>query len=441
MSLLVKNGLVITMNPQRDVLQADLCIENDRITAIQADSRFAADTVIDARGMLVIPGLIQTHVHLCQALFRGMADDMELLDWLKKRIWPLEGAHDEDSLYYSAQLGCAELLRGGTTGIIDMGTVHHTDAIFAAVEKAGIRYLGGKCLMDCGQEVPATLLENPLDAIEESIALYQRWEGAGGGRIHYCFCPRFAVSCSDRLLREVARLAAQENIPIHTHASENREEVKLVETQRGMPNVVYLDHLGLVGDKLILAHCIHLHDNEKDLLAASGTHVAHCPGSNLKLASGIAPIPDLLKRDINVSLGADGAPCNNLMSMFNEMRLAALIQKPIHGPLAMSAEAVFAMATISGAKAMGLSDQIGSLEVGKKADLAIVSLGPWHHHPNHGASVYSHLVYQSTASDVYATIVDGQVLMKEGQLLTITEKELRLNVSTSLQRVRQRCGV
>ena len=441
MALLIKNGLVVTMNPQREVLSADIYIEQDRITAIEPDSGLAAETVIDAAGKLVIPGLVQTHVHLCQALFRGMADDMELLDWLMKRIWPLEGSHDEDSLYYSALLGCAELLRGGTTGIIDMGTVNHTEAIFQAVEKTGIRYLGGKCLMDCGREVPKNLVDDSRRAIDESMALYQRWNGRHDNRIRYCFCPRFALSCSDRLLKEVARIAAAENIPVHTHASENRDEVRLVEEQRGLPNVLYLERLGLTGPNLILAHCIHLWDIEQDLLAQSGTHIAHCPGSNLKLASGIAPIPDLLGRGARVSLGADGAPCNNLMSMFSEMRLAALIHKPIHGPLSMPAETVFAMATISGAEAMGLADQIGSLEVGKKADMAVVSLSPWHHYPPQGAGVYSHLVYQAMATDVDATIVDGQLLMQNGQFLTIPEAEVRQNTAKALDRVRQRCGL
>ncbi len=441
MSLLIKNGLVVTMNPQREVMYADVYVEKDRITAIGDCKAFTADTVIEAAGCLVIPGLIQTHVHLCQALFRGMADDMELLDWLKKRIWPLEGAHDQDSLYYSALLGCAELLRGGTTGIIDMGTVHHTEAVFTAVEKAGIRYLGGKCLMDSGEEVPATLVDDCDNALEESLALYQYWEGAGNDRIHYCFCPRFAVSCSEGLLREVAKIAAAEHIPVHTHASENRAEVKLVQDQRGMPNVLYLDHLGLIGPNLILAHCIHLNDAEKELLATSGAHIAHCPGSNLKLASGIAPIPELLEKGANVSLGADGAPCNNLLSMFNEMHLAALIHKPLYGPVAMPAETVFTMATVGGAKAMGLSDQVGSLEVGKKADLAVVSLAPWHHCPPQGAGVYSHLVYQAVAADVCATIVDGQVLMREGHLMTIPETEVRLQAGQALERVRKRCGL
>lgn len=441
MALLIKNGLVVTMNRHREVLQADVYIEGNRIAAIEPNSKRKFETIIDAGGKLVIPGLIQTHVHLCQALFRGMADDMELLDWLMQRIWPLEASHDEESLYYSALLGCAELLRGGTTSIIDMGTVNHTAMIFQAVEQAGIRYLGGKCLMDSGQDVPPALIDEPQAAIDESLALYQDWNGRHDNRIRYCFCPRFAVSCSDQLLKEVARISARENIPVHTHASENRSEIRLVEEQRGMPNVVYLDRLGLTGPNLILAHCIHLKDTEKDILAQSGTHIAHCPGSNLKLASGIAPVPELLGRGARVSLGADGAPCNNLMSMFNEMRLAALIQKPFHGPRAMPAETVFAMATINGACAMGLADEIGSLEVGKKADLAVVSLAPWHHCPPQGAGVYSHLVYQATASDVEATVVDGQLVMQNGQLLTIPEVEVRQNTARSLKRVRQRCGL
>jgi 5-methylthioadenosine/S-adenosylhomocysteine deaminase len=441
MALLIKNGLLVTMNPQREIGQADIYIKKDRIINIAAHIDSTDAQVIDATGKLVIPGLIQTHVHLCQALFRGMADDMELLDWLKKRIWPLEGAHDKDSLYYSALLGCAELLRGGTTGIIDMGTVRHTEMIFQAALQAGLRYLGGKCLMDCGEELPETLRDDPQAAIDESMALYQRFNGLYDNRIRYCFCPRFAVSCSDRLLQQVARIAAASNIPVHTHASESRAEVLLVERERGLPNVLYLDKLGLCSPNLILAHCIHLLDSEKDLLAQSGTHIAHCPGSNLKLASGIAPIPDLLARGAKVSLGADGAPCNNLLSMFNEMHLAALIQKPQHGPTAMPAETVFAMATLGGARAMGMADQIGSLEVGKKADLAIVSLDGWHHYPPRGAGVYAHLVYQALATDVCATIVDGRVLMEQGQLHTIPEAEVKANASLALARVRQRCGL
>jgi len=219
MSVLIKNGTIVTMNPNRDIIQGDILVEGDRITQIGQLEMIKADQVIDASQQVIIPGLIQGHIHLCQALFRGMADDLELLDWLKLRIWPLEGGHDEESLYYSALLGIGELIRGGTTAIIDMGTVHHTDSIFQAVAETGIRYLGGKCMMDYGDEVPATLMEQTQDSIKESVRLLEKWHGKADGRIQYAFCPRFAVSCTDDLLREVSRLSYQYDVTVHTHAS------------------------------------------------------------------------------------------------------------------------------------------------------------------------------------------------------------------------------
>lgn len=441
MSILIKNATIVTMNSERDILSGDLLIENDRINRIGKLDRYTADTVIDASNQLLLPGLIQSHVHLCQVLFRGMADDLELLDWLQQRIWPLEASHDEESLYYSSLLGCAELLRGGTTSIIDMGTVRHTESIFTAVEQAGIRYLGGKCLMDCGDEVPSALLDTSERALQESLELFNRWNNYANGRIRYALCPRFAVSCSDNMLHQVAALAQQYHIPVHTHASENRGEIELVEKQRGMRNVIYLNSVGLCNTSLILAHCIHLDDDEMNILTQSQTNIAHCPGSNLKLGSGIAPIPDLLHMGARTSLGADGAPCNNNLSMFMEMRLAALIQKPFHGPRSMPAQTVVEMATLGGARAMGLEDEIGSLEEGKKADMFFISLDGWHTRPQNAASVYSQLVYQAQASDVSATIVDGHLLMKDGHLLSIDESKLKNAAEASLQRVCRRAGL
>lgn len=441
MKTLIKNGVLVTMNPQREIIRGDLLLEDDRIVSLDPAQAEEIDLCIDARESLVIPGLIQSHVHLCQTLFRGMADDLALLDWLQKRIWPLEASHDSDSMYISALLGCAELLRGGTTAIIDMASVHHTDAVFSAVQQAGIRYLGGKCLMDCGDGVPDSLLENMDEALQESLDLLQRWEGQSGGKIHYAFCPRFAVSCSDRLLRETARLALHYQVPVHTHASENRDEVALVEQERGLPNVVYLNELGLCNPRLVLAHCIHLRDDELSILAESGTHVAHCPSSNLKLGSGIAPVPELLIQGCNISLGADGPPCNNNLDAFMEMRLAALIQKPGHGPQSMPAQQVFEMATLGGARAMGLERETGSLEPGKKADIAVVSLAGWHTRPLNAAGVYSQLVYQARAADVQAVLVDGKLLMQDGRLLHLDEDRLPPAGEISLQRVAHRAGL
>ncbi|WP_054691951.1 5'-deoxyadenosine deaminase [Syntrophomonas palmitatica] len=439
--LVIKNGTLVTMNPERQILQADLLIEDNCITGIGEFAAGAGDTAINAQGKLVIPGLIQTHVHLCQTLFRGMADNLELLDWLRKRIWPLEGSHDEESIYYSSLSGCAELLRGGTTAIIDMASVHHTESVFQAVELAGIRYLGGKCLMNKGEAVPASLMDTTENAVQESLDLWQRWDGQANGRIHYAFCPRFAVSCSDELLRSLAALSRQHNIPVHTHASENRSETALIEKEHGLSNINYLESLGLCNDRLILAHCIYLNNEEMKILAESKTNIVHCPGSNLKLGSGIARIPELQAMGANISLGADGAPCNNNLSMFMEMRLASLIQKPLHGPRSMPAPLVFAMATLGGAKALGLEKEVGSLEIGKKADIAVVSLDGWHHQPVQAADVYSHLVYQAQASDVYATIVDGRLLMLNGQLLCLDENDVRTRAGESVSRIIQYAGL
>ncbi len=441
MSLLIKNGTLVTMNSAREVIKADILVQQDRIMDISPDIDELARQVIDARDMLVIPGLIQTHVHLCQALFRGCADDMELLDWLKLRIWPLEGSHDPESLYYSALLGCAECLRSGTTAIIDMGTVHYTESIFDAVLGAGIRYLGGKCMMDFGPEVPGTLIDSSSNALDESMELYKNWDGRDNQRIHYAFCPRFVLSCTKALLLEIQRLSRQHRIPIHTHASENLAEVTAVQQMTGMRNVEYLDSLGMCSDKLILAHCIHLNEEEKDILISTNTNIAHCPSSNLKLASGIARIPELLARGASISLGADGPPCNNNLDMFQEMRLAALIQKPEHGPTSMRAETLVELATLSGARAMGLDKEIGSLEVGKKADIAIINLEGWHTRPQNAASAYTQLVYQAKSSDVYCTIVDGKVLMLNGRLKTIDENQLKSGVQDSFTRVARRSGI
>ncbi|WP_227765301.1 5'-deoxyadenosine deaminase [Zhaonella formicivorans] len=441
MSILIKNATIVTMNQEREIVQGNILLEGDRIVAI-GQTREEADRVIDATGKVVIPGLIQSHVHLCQTLFRGQADDLELLDWLKLRIWPLEGCHDPESLYYSAMLGCGELFKGGTTAIIDMETVNHTEVALEAIFKNGMRAVTGKCMMDYGDDVPESLMEDTDRSIQESVDLLEKWHGKGNGRIQYAFTPRFVVSCTERLLVEVRDLAQKYNVRVHTHASENRGEIELVQQDRGMRNVVYLEKIGLAGPNLVLAHCIWLDEQEMEILVQSGTKIAHCPSSNLKLASGIAKIPELISKGAHVSIGADGAPCNNNLDQFVEMRLAALIQKPIYGPTVMPAEQVFELATIGGAKAMGLENEIGSLEVGKKADLAIVDLSGLHTNPLMGkVSIYSQLVYQAKSSDVLYTIVDGQIVLDNRVLTTIDEEEVKEKCNEAIVRVARRAGV
>lgn len=407
------------MNPEREIIRGDVLIEGDVIKAV-GDTAESADEIIDAAGCAVIPGLIQTHVHLTQRLFQGLADDMQLLDWLRKRIWPLEAAHTYESNRASAVLGIAELISGGTTSVIDMGTVNHTDAVFEAALETGIRLTGGKCMMDHGGDVPSGLMETTDDSIAESVRLAEKWHGEAGGRLEYAFAPRFVVSCTEDLFRRLSEINRRLNLKIHTHASENRGEIALVEKERGMRNIKYLKHLGLTGENLILAHCIWLDDEEKKILADSGTMISHCPSSNLKLASGVSPVPELLEMGCNVSLASDGAPCSNNMDMFTEMRHAALIQKVTNlDPEVMPAEKIFEMATLAGAKAMGRPDSLGSIEPGKKADIAVVKLDTLHNITGAQCNIVAQLVYSVRASDVQTVLVDGKILMKDRKLTTI----------------------
>jgi cytosine/adenosine deaminase-related metal-dependent hydrolase len=439
MQILIKNAEIITMNDKNEIFYGDLLIKDDRIAKIskQIDG-VLADKIIDATNKTVIPGFIHSHIHLCQTLFRGQADDLELLDWLSKKIWPLEAAHDEESIYYSAMLGIGELIQSGTTSIVDMETVRHTEYAFRAIAESGVRALAGKVMMDQGEGVPLNLLENTHESIQESVDLLEKWNNYDNGRIKYAFSPRFVISCTEDLLTEVRDLSQHYQVMVHTHASENLKEIEIVENERGMRNVVYLDHIGLANPRLILAHCVWLDNEEKRIIREKGVKVSHCPGSNLKLASGIAETADMLENDIFLSLGADGAPCNNNLDMFNEMRLSALIQKPTHGPTAMDAQKVFRMATIGGATAMGLEKEIGSLEVGKKADIVILNLNDFHTYPSYDVDPISRIVYSATRGDVETTIINGKVVMENRIMKTIDKPIVLKEANHSIKRLLNR---
>jgi cytosine/adenosine deaminase-related metal-dependent hydrolase len=439
MQILIKNAEIITMNENDEIIYGDLLIEDDRIVEISKGiDGVLADKIIDATGKTVIPGFIHSHIHLCQTLFRGQADDLELLDWLAKKIWPLEAAHDEESIYYSAMLGIGELIQSGTTSIIDMETVRYTDHAFQAIAESGIRALAGKVMMDQGEGVPVNLLENTQESIQESVDLLEKWNNFDNGRIKYAFSPRFVISCTENLLLEVRDLSKHYGVMVHTHASENLKEIEIVEKERGMRNIVYLDHIGLANPQLILAHCVWVDQEEKRIISEKGVKVSHCPGSNLKLASGIAETHDMLENDIFLSLGADGAPCNNNLDMFNEMRLSALIQKPKHGPTTMDAHKVFKMATIGGATAMGLEKEIGSLEVGKKADVVILNLNDFHTYPSNDVDPISRIVYSATRGDVETTIINGKVVMENRIMKTIDKKIVLKEANHSIRRLLNR---
>lgn len=421
-ALIVRGATIVTMNDAFDVIEGDVVVRDGRIESIGTAADAAAGAaegraagggarIIEAHGSYLLPGFIQTHIHLCQTLFRGYADDLALLDWLKTRVWPMEAAHTAPSLAAAAQQAASELLRSGTTTVLTMETVHDTDAVFEALEPMGLRAVVGKCMMDADAAVPSRLLEQTSRSIDESVAIAKRWHGRAEGRLRAAFAPRFAVSCSRELLEAVAHLAVEHQLVIHTHASENRDEIALIKSRTGRKNIDYLADTGLTSPQLCLAHCVWVDDDEQSLMAERGVKVLHCPGSNLKLGSGLAPVVEMRAKGISVSLGADGAACNNHLDMFEEMRLAAVLQSVRHRPGALTARDAMSMATREGATALGLASEIGSIEVGKRADLILVD----RHQPHMAlaADPYSAVVYAARGTDVRTTIVDGHVLVDD----------------------------
>jgi cytosine/adenosine deaminase-related metal-dependent hydrolase len=332
----------------------------------------------------------------------------------------------------------AELIRSGATSALDMGTVRHTDEVFESAARCGFRLTSGKAMMDAGEGVPAGLLEVTSISVQESLRLSRQWHGAQSGRLRYAFAPRFALSCSEELLREVSVQARSLGVRIHSHASENSRECEAVRAQTGHDNVAYFHSLGLTGQDVTLAHCVWLTAEEQKLLANTHTAVCHCPSANLKLASGVAKVPELLKGGVAVALGADGAACNNNLDMFIEMRLAALIHNPRDGAFCMPAMTVLRMATMGGASALGQSRQLGSIEEGKLADLAILDFASAAHASLRGQDVAAQIVYSGKASDVRHVVIDGQIVMKDRCLLTLDHEETVARAATQARALARR---
>ena len=459
--ILLRGGTVVTMDVARTVRRADVLVEDGRIARIGEFKPPRGAGIVDCAGKAVLPGLIQAHVHLCQTLFRNQADGLDLLDWLEQRIWPFEAAHDDRSLAggqhaargrqrarpqarssqsgrharrrrgelgAQARDGLGELrIRCGQLGV----TVRHTEAVLRAAEESGIRYTGGKCLIDTG---PDPLREDGAAAMEEAEILGRKWHGAASGRIRWALCPRFALSCTPVLLRKIRDLGAREGWLVHTHASENRREVDLVRQRTGKDNVAWLNQAGLCGPRTVLAHCVHVTPEEVHILANTSTSVAHCPGANLKLASGYAPLPRMLAARVNVALGADGAACNNALDVFHEMRLAATMHLPKYGAAAMSPAEVLAMATVRGAQALGLANEIGSIETGKKADITVLDVSAPHFQPA-GDDLHATIVHCARGSDVTDVIVDGRIVVRDRRLLTLNAGKLAAAASSEAGRL------
>jgi 5-methylthioadenosine/S-adenosylhomocysteine deaminase len=439
-STLIRNATILIMNDGMDVVNGAVSVRDARIASVGDEPSTRHDTVIDAAGAYLLPGFIQTHIHLCQTLFRGYADDLRLMDWLRTRIWPMEAAHTPASLRAAARLACLELLRSGTTSILTMETVHDTEAVIEATADTGIRATLGKCLMDeTTPDAPARLREDGRRALEESLALHARYDGSSNGRIRVALAPRFALSCSRELLEAVAAASEREGLLVHTHASEQQEEIAMVRAATGRANIQYFDDVGLASPRLNVAHCVWADEHEQAVLAERGVKVTHCPGSNLKLGSGIAPVPEMRARGINVSLGADGAACNNHVDMFGEMRLAATLQAMRRGPGTLPARDALWMATRSGAKAIGLDAEIGSVELGKRADLILIDAGAAHIAPS--PDPFSAIVYAARPADVLVTMVDGRILVRDGVPVELDGIEIAEAARDEARRLAARAGL
>jgi cytosine/adenosine deaminase-related metal-dependent hydrolase len=401
------------------------------------------DVVVDAGELVALPGFIQTHVHLCQTLFRGLAEDLGLLDWLQSRIFPFEAALTSSSMYASARLGIAELIRGGTTTIMDMGSIHHEEEVVRAITETGLRAFVGKAMMDINTMHPP--LKEPTDeALRSTLRQAKQWHGSAGGRIRYAVAPRFILSCTDALLREAHAMTADfAGMLFHMHASENRHELEAVRARCGMDNVAYFDHLGILQNNTCLAHCVWLNDDEIAAMRERDACVLHCPSSNLKLGSGIADIPRYLHEGIRVSLGADGAPCNNRLDMFAEMHLAALIQKPGYGPTAMPASTVLKMATAGGAAALGIERETGSIVAGKRADIILLDLRrPWSA-PVTGTpdALVATVVHACSPDNVDSVMIDGQWVYRRREYTMLDVDRAKYDADTELRALLQRTSI
>lgn len=413
----IKTGAVVTGGTSSRVLKGAKILVRDGKISVLPSAKDGRKTTVDLSDRVAIPGFVQTHIHLCQTDARGLADDLSLLDWLKTQIMPYEAALTPKTLRAAVRRGLRELLLSGTTCIMDMGTLRHTEVIAEEMLASGIRGYFGKCLMDQNDLRPE-FKEGTDRALSEAAKLAKRWHEKNG-RLRYAWAPRFVLTCSETLIRESFELVQKHpGTRFHMHASENPLELQAIRAKCGMDNIEYLDRLGVVSERSCLAHCVHLSEREVSILASRNAHVLHCPSANLKLASGIADIVGYRKRGISVSLGTDGAACNNHLDIWTEMRLASLLQKPKHGADAMPARETFLMATLGGAKALGWGDEIGSLEEGKAADIVFVDLGRGGQ-PRHLETeddYYGALVYSGRPDLVTDVMIAGQWVVRKGVL-------------------------
>jgi cytosine/adenosine deaminase-related metal-dependent hydrolase len=443
--LLVEKGTLLGLTSPQDIRRdIDLYAENGTIRALGEEAvRLAAQPGepverIDARGKWVIPGFVQAHLHLCQTLLRNGPEDLELLPWLERHIWPGEAAQDAETMSVSARLGLAECLSGGVAAVLDMGSIRHSDSLFRAAARSGIRYTGGNALMDDSETTPVNLRARAEDGLAETERLRSYWHGRERGRLRVAVQPRFVVTSTEPLLKRAARYAAEKELLIHTHASENRGEIEIVRMRTGLANITYLDSVGLLTPRTCVAHAVHTEPAERELLALRKTSVVHCPSSNLRLSSGVCPVRDLRASGVRVCLGADSAACNDRLDPFAEMRLAAFLPRTANPPRTLSAFEVLRMATWEGALALGLDGEQGLL-AGGRADLALLDPeAGWSLPTEWSEEPYGAIVYSMGRENVFATVVDGIVRYRASDPTVMGLKPAAAEIRDAVKKLKSR---
>jgi 5-methylthioadenosine/S-adenosylhomocysteine deaminase len=430
--LLIRGGTVVTMDADRRIIEGGaVAIRGERIVAVgpaaEVERQFQPTRTIDARSKLVMPGLINTHTHAPMTLLRGIRDDVELMVWLQQYIWPAEGKNvSPEFVKWGTLLGCWEMIQSGTTTFADM--YFFEDEVAAAAKQAGMRAICAATAMD----IPVPGQKTADEGLKAAEAFLKKWRG--DSLIVPAVGPHSAYTCSPETLLRAKRLADQYQAPLLIHVAESPSEMKTVQEKYGASTVAHLNKIGFLGRNILAAHAVWLSDEDIQILKDKDVGVAHCPQSNMKLASGVSPVPKLLRAGVRVGLGTDGTASNNDLNLFEEMDTACKLQNITSmNPTALTAQEAVEMATIGGARALHLEDQIGSLEVGKRADLIILTLDQPNEIPLY--NVYSHLVYAIKASDVEDSIINGKVVMENRRLLTLDTRAMRQKTQEFRERV------
>lgn len=428
-SILIKNALILSPNTNFENKQSIL-IKDNLIAEISSQiDESNASKIIDATGKIVIPGLINTHTHLSMTLFRGLADDLSLDSWLNDHIWPMEANLNGDFCYIGALLGAVELIKSGTTTFSDM--YFYMEDVARAIDEAGIRAVLSYGMIDFGDE------EKRKNEIKSNLELFEACDGMADGRIKVFFGPHSPYTASEELLIKVRELADEYNMGIHIHVSETQKEIEDVSSQKGLRPFEYLDKIGFLGPDVVAAHSVWLSDNEIEIIKKNNVKISHNPCSNMKLASGVAPVSKLIENDICVSIGTDGASSNNNLDLIEELKTASLLQKvSTLDPKVLNSDEAIAMGTIKGAEALGLESEIGSIEVGKKADIVLIDTNSANMVPD-SSSLSSNIIYSANGSNVDTTICDGKILMENKKLTILDEEEIYAKARKAIKELKE----